>query len=64
MDVGSGSSCGGGGGGRGGGVVLALLGSCWGWAADAPACAACLRPRAAGGGSGVYFAWLELGLGR
>ncbi len=49
MDVGSGGGSGGGGG-RGGAAALALLGLCQGWAADASACAACLRPRAAEGG--------------
>ncbi len=49
MDIGGGDG-GGGGGGRGGAVVLALLGSRWGRAADALACAACSQPRVAGGG--------------
>jgi hypothetical protein len=47
VDVGG---SGGGGGGRGGAAVLALLGLHQGWAADASACAARSRPRAAGGG--------------
>jgi hypothetical protein len=56
MDVGGGS--GGGSGGRGGAAALALLSLHQGWAADASACAACLRPRAAGGGTGAHFTWL------
>ncbi len=49
MDVGGGSG-GVGSGSRGGAAVLALLGSCQGRVADAPACTARLPPRAAGGG--------------
>ncbi len=47
MDIGGGDD-GGGGGGRGGAVVLALLGSRLGRAADALAHAARSRPRVAG----------------
>ncbi len=63
MDVGGGSGSGGGGGSRGGGVALALLGSRWGWAADASACAARLRPRAAGGGQRRLLRLAHVGAG-
>ncbi len=47
---------------RGGGAVLASLGSRWGPAADALACAVRSRPSAkmGGGVSGAPFAWLTL----
>jgi hypothetical protein len=45
---------------RGGvGAALALLGSCWGWAADALICTACLRSSAKMGGA-VALALLGL----
>jgi hypothetical protein len=48
---------------QGGGTALALLGSHWGHATEALACAVCLQPRAAGGGQQHLLCLACVGVG-